>query len=51
MNLTELQERLRSMEDYISAFQVKIEKMKPQPEGERKEDFNRITRLAKRYPL
>ncbi len=39
------------MEDYISAFQVKIEKMKPQPEGERKEDFNRITRLAKRYPL
>ena len=25
--------------------------MKPQPEGERKEDFNRITRLAKRYPL
>lgn len=51
MNLTELKERLRSMEDYISEFQIKIEKMKPQPEGERKEDFDRITRLAKRYPL
>jgi len=36
MNLTELQVQLRSIEEHISDLQAEIEKMKPQPEDEKK---------------
>lgn len=36
MNLTELQIQLRSIEEHISDLQAEIEKMKPQPEDEKK---------------
>ncbi|MGN0421680.1 MAG: hypothetical protein ACI4EY_02980 [Lachnospiraceae bacterium] len=46
MNLTELQIQLRFIEDHISALQVEIEKMKPQPEDEKKAMFEKITKMA-----
>ena len=36
MNLTELQIELRTIEEHISDLQAEIEKMKPQPEDEKK---------------
>ena len=51
MNLTELQIQLRSIEEHISDLQVEIEKMKPQPEDEKKVMFEKITELASNYPL
>ena len=51
MDLTELQEELRSMERQLAELQTEVEKMKPQTEDERKKDYKAITRLAKRYPL
>lgn len=51
MNLTDLQIQLRSIENHIFELQVEIEKMKPQPEAEKKTDFDRITKLAKIHPL
>lgn len=51
MNLTELQVQLRSIEEHISDLQVEIEKMKPQPEDEKKAMFVDITKVAKQFPL
>lgn len=51
MNLTELQIQLRSIEEHISDLQAEIEKMKPQPEDEKKAMFEKITKLASKYPL
>lgn len=51
MNLTELQMQLRSIEGHISDLQAEIEKMKPQPEDEKKAMFEKITELAFKYPL
>lgn len=51
MNLTELQIQLRSIEEHISNLQSEIEKMKPQPEDEKKAMFEKITELASKYPL
>ena len=51
MNLTELQIQLRSIEEHISVLQAEIEKMKPQPEDEKKVMFEKITELASKYPL
>ena len=51
MNLTELQIQLRSIEEHISNLQEEIEKMKPQPEDEKKAMFDKITELASKYPL
>lgn len=46
MNLTELQIQLRAIEEHISDLQTEIEKMKPQPEDEKKAMFEKITELA-----
>lgn len=51
MNLTELQIQLRTIEEHISDLQAEIEKMKPQPEDEKKAMFEKITELASKYPL
>lgn len=51
MNLTELQIQLRAIEEHISDLQTEIEKMKPQPEDEKKAMFEKITELASKYPL
>lgn len=49
MNLTELQIQLRSIEEHIS--EAEIEKMKPQPEDEKKAMFEKITEMAAKFPL
>ena len=51
MNLTELQIELRSIEEHISTLHSEIEKMKPQPEEEKKTDFEMITKLAERNKI
>lgn len=51
MNLTELQIQLRSIEEHISDLQTEIEKMKPQPEDEKKVMFEKITEMAAKFPL
>lgn len=51
MNLTELQIQLRSIAEHISELQVEIEKMKPQPEDEKKVIFEKITEMASKFPL
>lgn len=51
MNLTELQMQLRSVEEQMAELQTEIEKMKPKPEGEKKLIYNKITRLAQKYPI
>lgn len=51
MNLTDLQIELRNIEEYISRLQSEVEKMKPQTEKEKKEDFETITRLARKHPI
>lgn len=51
MNLTALQIQLRSIEEYISDLRAEIERMKPQPEDEKKAMFEKITELASKYPL
>lgn len=51
MNLTELQIQLREIEEHISTLQGEIEKMKPQPEEEKKKVYETITKIALKYPL
>lgn len=51
MNLTELQIQLREMEEHLSTLQGEIEKMKPQPEEEKKKTYEAITKIARKYPL
>lgn len=51
MNLTELQIQLREIEERISTLQGEIEKMKPQPEEEKKKVYETITKIAFKYPL
>lgn len=51
MNLTDLQVELRSIEERIEVLHNEIEKMKPQTEEEKKTDFQKITKLAEKYPL
>ena len=51
MNLTGLQMELRSIEAHIEALHSEIEKMKPQPEKEKKADFEQITTLAEKNPI
>lgn len=51
MNLTELQYELRDIEKHISQLHFEIENMKPKTEGEKKKDFDVITRLAKQHPI
>ena len=51
MNLTDLQIELRNIEEHISQLQAEVEKMKPQTEKEKKEDFETITRLARKHPI
>ena len=51
MNLTDLQIELRNIGEHISQLQAEIEKMKPQTEKEKKEDFETITRLARKHPI
>lgn len=51
MNLTELQMQLRSVEEQMAELQTEIEKMKPKPESEKKLIYNKITRLAQKYPI
>lgn len=50
MNLTDLQEKLRTIEEQIAALYGEIENMKPQKE-EKGFDYDRITRLAEKYPI
>lgn len=47
MTLTELQLQLREIENRISTLQNDIEKMKPKPEEEKLNEFEKITNLAK----
>lgn len=51
MDLTELQTELRLMEQQLVKLQTEVEKMKPQPEDERKKNYETINRLAQLYPL
>ena len=51
MNLTELQMQLRSVEEQMAELQTEIEKMKPKPESEKKLIYNKITKLAQKYPI
>lgn len=51
MNLTELQVQLRSIENSICALQTEIEKMKPRPEEESIAILEKITAIAKPFPL
>lgn len=51
MNLTDLQMELRSIEAHIATLHSEIEKMKPQPEKEKKADFEQITTLAAKNPI
>lgn len=51
MNLTDLQMELRSIEAHIANLHGEIEKMKPQPEKEKKADFEQITTLAAKNPI
>lgn len=51
MDLTDLQVELCSIEQRIAALHLEIEKMKPQTEKEKKENFEAITKLARKHPL
>ncbi len=51
MNLTELQKELRTIENHISFLQKEIEKMKPQPEEEKKATLDKITEVSIRFPV
>ena len=51
MNLTDLQVELRTIEEHIERLHLEIEKMKPQPEDEKKVDFDAITELAKQHKI
>ena len=51
MNLTDLQIELRQMEKQLSVLHNEIEKMKPKPKDEEKNDFDKITELAGYYPI
>ena len=49
--LTELQIQLRSVEEQMAVLQTEIEKMKPKPESEKKLIYNKVTKLAQKYPV
>ena len=51
MTLTELQVQLRSIEQSLSVLQTEIEKMKPKASAENKQNFEKITRQAKQFPI
>lgn len=51
MNLTELQDELRSLETQIAKLQTKVEQMKPKSQEQKNTQFEQITRLARQYPL
>lgn len=51
MNLTQLQEELRSIEEQISSLHNEIENMKPKTEEQKKKDFEKITVLAAKHPI
>lgn len=51
MDLTQLQAELRAVERKMSELQAEIEKMKPRPENEVKQDYAKIEQTAKRNPI
>lgn len=51
LNLTDLQIELRNIEEHISQLHTEVEKMKPKTEKEKKQDFDAISRLAKKHPI
>lgn len=51
MTLTDLQVQLRSIEQSLSVLQTEIEKMKPKASAENKQNFEKITRQAKQFPI
>ena len=51
MGLAELQKDLRDIENQIELLNSKIEKMKPKNSDKLQEEFNEITRMAKKYPI
>ena len=51
MTLTDLQVELRAIENRISILHNEIERMKPQSENEKVEEYTKITRLAEKYPI
>ena len=51
MNLTDLQLELRSIDEHIANLHSEIKKMKPQPEEEKKTDFEQVTKLAEKDPV
>ena len=51
MTLTDLQVQLRSIEQSLSALQTEIEKMKPKASAENKQNFEKIIRQAKQFPI
>lgn len=51
MTLTELQVQLRSIEQSLSVLQTEIEKMKPKASAENKQNFEKIIRQAKQFPI
>ena len=51
MTLTDLQVQLRSIEQSLSVLQTEIEKMKPKASAKNKQNFEKITRQAKQFPI
>lgn len=51
MNLTDLQQELRSIESRIEMLHNEIEQMKPKPEDEKRNNFEKITKLARKAPI
>ena len=51
MNLTDLQQELRSIESRIEMLHNEIEQMKPKTEDEKRNDFEKITKLAGKAPI
>lgn len=51
MDLTKLQLELRSIKNHIELLHSEIEKMKPKTDDEKKSDFDKITKMAKQYPI
>lgn len=51
MNLTDLQQELRSIESRIEMLHNEIEQMKPKPEDEKRNNFEKITKLAGKAPI
>lgn len=51
MNLTDLQQELRSIESRIEMLHNEIEQMKPKTEDEKRNNFEKITKLAGKAPI